>query len=257
MTLNVALSILKAGYRYQNYEALFDTLTQQILDSDSPLSLVLCAYLAYKIHVELSPKARTQKYYEKIEYLSSSLPYISILDLPIRSSGWKNDLNRLCSKLGNRLKQWKPKTSIKPLSGESMRLYANCIPALFDKDLDQHKAFIVFSHMVDEAHFIIFTLEALVQRTNDKYVMNLPLILDLINVEAYKATIKKLINDASFRTDVCAIIDIRSVAAYEVVLGGDASANSVSAEKVDRIAEEWEQQINAQSSSGSPVTVYM
>ena len=257
MTLNVALSILKAGYRYQNYEALFDTLTQQILDSDSPLSLVLCAYLAYKIHAELSPKARTQKYYEKIEYLSSSLPYISILDLPIRSSGWKNDLNRLCSKLGNRLKQWKPKTSIKPLSGESMRLYANCIPALFDKDLDQHKAFIVFSHMVDEAHFIIFTLDALVQRTNDKYVMNLPLILNLINVEAYKATIKKLINDASFRTDVCAIIDIRSVAAYEVVLGGDASANSVSAEKVIRVSEEWEQQINAQSSSGSQATVYM
>lgn len=257
MTLNVTLSILEKGRNYRNYKALFDTLTQQILDSDSPLSLVLCAYLSYKIHAELSPKTRTGKSFDAIEYLSSNLPNFSIFDLAIQSDSWKNNLNILCNKLSNRLKKWEFRSSIKPLSGESMQLYANCIPALFENNLDQHKAFIVFSHMVDEAHFIIFTLDALVQRTNDKYVMNLPLILNLINVEAYKATIKKLINDASFRTDVCAIIDIRSVAAYEVVLGGDASANSVSAEKVIRVSEEWEQQINAQSSSGSQATVYM
>lgn len=257
MTLNVALSILNAGYRYQNYETLFDTLTQQIMDSDSPLSLVSCAYLAYKIHAELSPKSRTEKSYENIEYLSSNLPYISILDLPILSAGWENNLNVLCTKLGNRLKQWESKSSIKPLSGESMRLYANCIPALFDKDLDKYKAFIVFSHIVNESHFIIFTLDALVQKTDDKYVMNLPLIQQLINVDTYKATVTKLINDASFRAKVYSIINIYSVAAYEAVLEYDTSTNSVSKEQVDTILKEWEIQIKTQSSPGSSITVYV
>ena len=254
MTLNVALSILNAGYRYQNYEALFDTLTQQIMDSDSPLSLVSCAYLAYKIHSELSPENHTKKSHEEIEYLSSSLPYISILDFPIRSDIWKNKLNILCNKLSDRLKKWEFKSPTKTLSGKAMSIYANCIPALFDNQADLHRAFIVFSRMVDKEHFVMFTLDALVQKVDDNYVMNLPLIQQLINADAYKATITKLINDISFRNDIRQVIDICRIAVYELVLGKDDSANSVSVEKVNAVIEDWQNQINTQSNKGSSIT---
>lgn len=242
MTLNVALSILNAGYNYENYKALLDTLTQQILDSGSPLSLVLCAYLAYKIKVEILSEARTKKSCEDIEYLSSSLPYISILNPAFRSAGWKNRANQLCNKLSNRLKQWESESSIKPLSGRAMSIYANCLPALFDKYDDLHKSFMVFSHIVDKEHFVIFTLNALVHKVHNNYSMNLRLIQELIKNDAYKATVAKLINDVSFKTKVYSIINIHSVAAYEVALENATSANPVPAYKVDKILKEWKKQ---------------
>lgn len=257
MTLNVTLSILKAGCRYPNYEALFDTLTQQILDSDSPLSLVLCAYLLYKINAELSPKNDTEKSYGIFQYLPLRLPNFPILDLPIRSDSWKNNLNILCNKMSNQLKKWKFKPLMKLLSGGGMQLYAYCIPALFEKSDDQYKAFIVFSHMVDNAHFVLFTIDALVKKVNDKYAINVPLIQQLIEVDTYKAIVTRLINDASFRAKVYSIINIHSVAAYEVVLENNTSANSVSDKQVETILKEWEKQIKTQSGPSTSTTVYV
>ena len=255
-TLNVVLSILNAGNGYKDYETLFDALTQQILDSDSPLSLVLCAYLAYRMHTQLSPEAGTEKIHHKINYLSGDLPHIYILDSLIQSNDWENNINVLYNKLCDRLKTWDFKSTKNPLSGKVMSIYANCIPALFDKNEDQYAAFIVLSHMVDKEHFILFTLDALVQKDGAKYVMNLPLIQQLINADAYKATITKLINDISFRNDFDGIINFDSVAAYRVVLQNAISANSVSAGKVATVVEEWRKQINTQSSPGPSSTVY-
>lgn len=242
ITLNVTLSILKAGCSYPNYEALFDTLTQQILDSDSSLSLVLCAYLSYKIHSELSQKTRTKKFNNTVQHLSLELPDLSILDFPIRSDDWKNNLNILSTKFNDRLQKWEFKSHIKTFSGKGMRLYANCIPTLFDKDYNQHEAFTVFSHMVDKAHFVIFILDALIQKVDDNYVMNLPLIQQSINADAYKAAVAKLMNKIA-KHDVDSIINIYSVAAYQVVLQNNTSTNSVSAEKVHTVIEEWEKQL--------------
>lgn len=256
MTLKVVLKILNAGDKYPDYEALFDTVTQQILNSESPLSLLLCAYLASIIRIELWTENSDKKTDKQIEYLSSKLQYISTPAFPVRAKESKNNLNILCSKFRDRLKIWKFKSSVKPLSGKVVSIYANSIPALFSKYDELYKAFIVFSHVVDKAHFVMFTLDALVHKIDGDYIMNFPLLQQLVSADAYQVAITKLIYDVSLRNDI-SIIDIGSIAAYGILLKSDTPANSVSAKKVDLVLKEWKKQMKTNSDTDQLETYYL
>lgn len=242
MTLKLVLEILNTGQKYPSFENLLDTITQQLLDSESPLSLVLCAYLAYNLHVFLSPKDRKNQSECQTRRVLTDLPELSLLDFVIRSGFSCNYIRSICNKLSDRLERWEFKSFEKPLYGGVMSGYADYIPILFDNLNDQYKAFNVFSHMVDKAHFVIYTLNALVQNDGNNYVMNLPLLKQLVDADACQTAITELINNESYREDENAL-DFGPLAAYEVSLKSDASTNSVSTKRVNQVLREWENKL--------------
>ncbi|KJY49633.1 KAP family P-loop NTPase fold protein [Bifidobacterium kimbladii] len=242
MTLKLVLVILNTGEQYSNFASLLDAITRQLVDSESPLSLVVCEYLAYQFHVFLSPEAHKDQSEYQPHRVLTYLPELSLFDYVIRSGFQNNYLTSIYNKLSDRLKRWEFKPFEKSLYGSVMSGYAKFIPILFDSLDDQYKAFIVFSHMVNKAHFVIYTLNALVQNDDDNYVMNLPLLQQLVDADACQIAITELINDESYRGGKDAL-DFGPLAAYEVLLKSDMSTNSVSTKKVNHVLKEWENKL--------------
>ncbi|WP_033513700.1 hypothetical protein [Bifidobacterium mongoliense] len=97
---------------------------------------------------------------------------------------------------------------------------------LYDDDVKRRSAFESLRPLVDPNQYPLFVVDALAKKTDTGYVLNGPLLSELVTREQYQSAIDTLIDQGTLWE--YAPSDRQAVAAYQVALDGSSSPSSSS-----------------------------
>ena len=240
-----------------------DMILQAIIDSESPVSMVVAACLAFEINnliqleesvnkngqtadqekvasnravqimqvegqelAELAFNNKISKQMHKLNHLAFQSFY---WDEP--SSGWAGCLALLRGKL----KRSDCKQPQRPLNGLLLQSYADIIPVVLDNIQDRYEAFQSFRRLVDENTFVDYALDALVRKSGNEYIVDTSLLKRLVTCELFRSALD------SWKS-ATAPHNVTSAAAYALALKSPDPAQPVSREQAKRLVAQWEKQ---------------
>ncbi|WP_416517365.1 KAP family P-loop NTPase fold protein [Bifidobacterium asteroides] len=248
---DVATAIMKKDYTGERSEAI----VQAIVDSNSPVSMIVAACIVYEIrraiHRAKNPKKDTQEQVESKPTVGlmnhvamfDSLPFCQDSE-DIEDSGLERSLMSLCEKL----KCTNSRHLQTPLSGWLLQWYASAIPLIFNKNDDRYKAFSAFQDLVDETKFVDYVLYALIQEQEDGRIVDAPLLKRFITRERIQTSLKLWDNDPD------SIGDIKLLAAYDAAYKSNDHAKFVDNGEVDFLVENWKHERHSDSGFDHPLS---
>lgn len=240
-----------------------DMILQAIIDSESPVSMIVAACLAFEINnliqleesvnkngqtadqesvasngavqvmqvkgqelAELAFSNKISKQMHKLNHLAVQSFY---WDEP--SSGWAGCLALLRGKL----KRTDCQQPQRPLNGPLLQSYADIIPVVLDNIQDRYEAFQSFRRLVDKNAFVDYALDALVRESGNEYIVDTSLLKCLVTCELLKSALN------SWKS-VPVLHNVTGAAAYTLALKSPDPAQPVSRQQAKRLVNQWEKQ---------------
>lgn len=240
-----------------------DMILQAIVDSESPVSMIVAACLAFEINnliqleesvkkngqtadqekvasngavqimqvkgqelAELAFSNKISKQMHKLNHLAVQSFY---WDEP--SSGWAGCLALLRGKL----KRTDCKQPQRPLDGPLLQSYADIIPVVLDNIQDRYEAFQSFRRLVDENAFVDYALDALVRESGDEYIVDTSLLKCLVTCELLQSALD------SWKS-VPVLHNVTGAAAYTLAIKSPNPVQPVSREQAKMLVDQWEKQ---------------
>ena len=238
-----------------------DMILQAIIDSESPVSMIVAACLAFEINnliqleesvnknvqtadqesvasngamqvmqvkgqelAELAFSNKISKQMHKLNHLAVQSFY---WDEP--SSGWAGCLALLRGKL----KRTDCQQPQRPLNGPLLQSYADIIPVVLDNIQDKYEAFQSFRRLVDKNAFVDYVLDALVRESGNEYIVDTSLLKCLVTCELLKSALD------SWKS-VPVLHNVTGAAAYTLALKSPDPAQPVSRQQAKRLVNQWE-----------------
>jgi hypothetical protein len=115
---------------------------------------------------------------------------------------------------------------------------AHAVLYLYDDDAERRSAFESLRPLLDPNQYPLFVVDALAEKTDTGYVLNGPLLSELVTRGQYQSAIDTLIDQGNLWE--YAPSDRQAVAAYQVALDGSSSPSSSSPSQPSNAPEEPE-----------------
>lgn len=236
---------------------------QAIIDSKSPVSMIVAACLAFEINnliqVEDSlnrngqttdkDKADSKRFQQFRQLEGRELAKIELdnkLDgqmqklnhLVVQSVYWDEPSGRwggCLALLREKLKRTDFKQPQRLLNGPLLQSYADIIPVVLDNIQDRYDAFQSFRRLVDENTFVDYALDALVRKSGNEYIVDTSLLKRLVTCELFRSALD------SWKS-VPVLHNVTGAAAYTLALKSPDPAQPVSREQAKSLVVQWEKQ---------------
>ena len=236
---------------------------QAIIDSKSPVSMIVAACLAFEINnliqVEDSlnrngqttdkDKADSKRLQQFRQLEGRELAKIELdnkLDgqmqklnhLVVQSVYWDEPSGRwggCLALLREKLKRTDFKQPQRLLNGPLLQSYADIIPVVLDNIQDRYDAFQSFRRLVDENTFVDYALDALVRKSGNEYIVDTSLLKRLVTCELFRSALD------SWKS-VPVLHNVTGAAAYTLALKSPDPAQPVSREQAKSLVVQWGKQ---------------
>ena len=236
---------------------------QAIIDSKSPVSMIVAACLAFEINnliqVEDSlnrngqttdkDKAGSKRLQQFRQLEGRELAKIELdnkLDgqmqklnhLVVQSVYWDEPSGRwggCLALLREKLKRTDFKQPQRLLNGPLLQSYADIIPVVLDNIQDRYDAFQSFRRLVDENTFVDYALDALVRKSGNEYIVDTSLLKRLVTCELFRSALD------SWKS-VPVLHNVTGAAAYTLALKSPDPAQPVSREQAKSLVVQWGKQ---------------
>ena len=220
ISYDLVVAMLNEAYNDARRDAVF----QAVLDSESPVSMLVAACLAFQIQNRLIEDRNdgvigVERHIARVNrFIKNRLLFFSQETIEKR----KNLFNSLCEKL----KSANFNRPANLLDGVVPWIYVCAIPAVFKTDFERSKAFSAANKIVRGGHLVVYLLDALTTEEGDEYTVDINRLQQLISLDSCSSTINKMKAD-QIVSDFYPV-DIDKIAACKIALDSDNPRLSVS-----------------------------
>lgn len=236
---------------------------QAIIDSESPVSMIVAACLAFEINnliqLEESVNKNGQTADQEKVASNGAMQIIQVKGQELAELAFSNKISKQMHKLNHlafqsfywdesssgwagclallrgKLKRTDCKQPQRPLNGPLLQSYADIIPVVLDNIQDRYEAFQSFRRLVDETAFVDYALDALVRESGNEYIVDTSLLKCLVTCELLKSALD------SWKS-VPVLHNVVGAAAYTLALKSPDPTQPISRKQVKRLIDQWKKQ---------------
>ncbi|MEK0211198.1 P-loop NTPase fold protein [Bifidobacterium mongoliense] len=219
ISINVATAILNRNNGSRLHTDVLTTIVGAIAQSDSIAAVPTALALAVQMQKELHDSGTAEA--------PVLLPQgYDLLRIPMHREDlqpWEESLTALKQKV---LSPFSPRRAERPMlfGTDLLEFCTHAVLYLYDHNAERRSAFESLRPLVDPNQYPLFVVDALAGKTDTGYVLNGPLLSELVTREQYQSAIDTLIDQGTLWE--YAPSDRQAVAAYQVALDGSSSPSS-------------------------------
>ena len=236
---------------------------QAIIGSESPVSMIVAACLAFEINnliqLEESVNKNGQTADQEKVASNGAVQIIQVKGQELAELAFSNKISKQMHKLNHlavqsfywdesssgwagclallrgKLKRTDCKQPQRPLNGSLLQSYADIIPVVLDNIQDRYEAFQSFRRLLDETAFVDYALDALVRESGNEYIVDTSLLKCLVTCELLKSALD------SWKS-VPVLHNVVGAAAYTLALKSPDPTQPISRKQVKRLVDQWKKQ---------------